>query len=290
MSDTESDASLDTEELNEIKDSIKETFEEVEVKGIEREPIKKKVKKLTKEEKKEIDDYNSSYNVEPQYENEIEEKEEKEEKVVEKKKRVMTDKQKEALKAGREKANLNKKNKKVEKLNKNIKDLEEVEYTKKVKGRPKTKEIIKTEKIIYMIPNKETGEYERITNPPKLTAKDLKKIEVEKKAREQEMEMGKKLTRKKNGQIDKRSSRTLNNGRSEAQINATKKMLEKNKQLREARKNTKTEETTKIMKKEIKESIVEVVSQPAEEVKKKRERSEEQIKKDNLRKAISMFS
>ena len=42
MSDTESDASLDTEELNEIKDSIKETFEEVEVKGIEREPIKKK--------------------------------------------------------------------------------------------------------------------------------------------------------------------------------------------------------------------------------------------------------
>ena len=141
-----------------------------------------------------------------------------------------------------------------------------------------------------MIPNKETGEYERITNPPKLTAKDLKKIEVEKKAREQEMEMGKKLTRKKNGQIDKRSSRTLNNGRSEAQINATKKMLEKNKQLREARKNTKTEETTKIMKKEIKESIVEVVSQPAEEVKKKRERSEEQIKKDNLRKAISMFS
>ena len=95
---------------------------------------------------------------------------------------------------------------------------------------------------------------------------------------------------KKNGQIDKRSSRTLNNGRSEAQINATKKMLEKNKQLREARKNTKTEETTKIMKKEIKESIVEVVSQPAEEVKKKRERSEEQIKKDNLRKAISMFS
>ena len=220
MSDTESDASLDTEELNEIKDSIKETFEEVEVKGIEREPIKKKV----------------------------------------------------------------------EKLNKNIKDLEEVEYTKKVKGRPKTKEIIKTEKIIYMIPNKETGEYERITNPPKLTAKDLKKIEVEKKAREQEMEMGKKLTRKKNGQIDKRSSRTLNNGRSEAQINATKKMLEKNKQLREARKNTKTEETTKIMKKEIKESIVEVVSQPAEEVKKKRERSEEQIKKDNLRKAISMFS
>ena len=281
MSDTESDASLDTEELNEIKDSIKETFEEVEVKGIERESIKKKVKKLTKEEKKEI---------EPQYENEIKEKEEKEEKVVEKKKRVMTDKQKEALKAGREKANLNKKNKKVEKLNKNIKDLEEVEYTKKVKGRPKTKEIIKTEKIIYMIPNKETGEYERITNPPKLTAKDLKKIEVEKKAREQEMEMGKKLTRKKNGQIDKRSSRTLNNGRSEAQINATKKMLEKNKQLREARKNTKTEETTKIMKKEIKESIVEVVSQPAEEVKKKRERSEEQIKKDNLRKAISMFS
>ena len=282
MSDTESDASLDTEELNEIKDSIKETFEEVEVKGIEREPIKKKVKKLTKEEKKEI---------EPQYENEIEEKEENNEVVVvEKKKRVMTDKQKEALKAGRDKANLNKKNKKVEKLNKNIKDLEEVEYTKKVKGRPKTKEIIKTEKIIYMIPNKETGEYERITNPPKLTAKDLKKIEVEKKAREQEMEMGKKLTRKKNGQIDKRSSRTLNNGRSEAQINATKKMLEKNKQLREARKNTKTEETTKIMKKEIKESIVEVVSQPAREVKKKRERSEDHAKKDNLRKAISMFS
>ncbi len=286
MSDTESDASLDTEELNEIKDSIKDTFEEVEVKGVEREPIKKKVKKLTKEEKKEIDEYNSSFGVEPQYQNEILEEEEK----PVKKKRVMTDKQKEALKAGREKAILNKKNKKVEKINKNIKDLEEVEYTKKVKGRPKTKEVIKTEKIIYMIPNKETGEYEKVTNPPKLTAKDLKRIETEKKAREQEIEMGKKLTRRKNGQIDKRSSRTLNNGRTEAQINATKKMLEANKKRREEKNKIKKEETTQIMKKEIKSSIVEVVSQPVEEIKKKRERSEEQIKKDNLRKAISMFS
>ena len=46
MSDTESDCSLDTEELNEIKGSIKDTFEEVEVKGVEREKMKKKIKKI----------------------------------------------------------------------------------------------------------------------------------------------------------------------------------------------------------------------------------------------------
>jgi len=141
-----------------------------------------------------------------------------------------------------------------------------------------------------MIPNSETGEYEKVTNPPKLSARDLKKIEKEKKAQEQEKELGKKLTRKKNGDVDKRSVRTLTNGRSEKQIEATKRMLEANKKKREQQLKTKEQKQTEIMKKEINNTIVEVVSQPAEVVRAKRERSEEQIKKEKLRKAINLFS
>lgn len=280
MSDTESDCSLDTEELNEIKGSIKDTFEEVEVKGVEREKIKKKIKKVVKteeeeydQEKEELKDYNKSFNVDEEGKPLKKEKE--------KKKREMTEKQKEALKKGRDKALENKKNK-----NAKVEELDE----KPKRGRPKTKEIIKTEKIIYMIPNSETGEYEKVTNPPKLSARDLKKIEKEKKAQEQEKELGKKLTRKKNGDVDKRSVRTLTNGRSEKQIEATKRMLEANKKKREQQLKTKEQKQTEIMKKEINNTIVEVVSQPAEVVRAKRERSEEQIKKEKLRKAINLFS
>ena len=292
MSDTESDCSLDTEELNEIKGSIKETFEEVEVKGVEREKTKMKVKKVIKteeeeqkeyEEKEELKDYNKSFNVD-----------EEGKPIKPKKKRVMTEKQKEALKKGRDKALENKKNKKVEKPKYKYDDppIEELKERdeKPKRGRPKTKEIIKTEKIIYMIPNSETGEYEKFTNPPKLSARDLKKIEKEKQAQEQEKELGKKLTRKKNGDVDKRSVRTLTNGRTNKQIEATRKMLEANKKRREQQLKTKEQKQTEIMKKEISNTIVDVVSQPAEVVRAKRERSEEQIKKDKLRKAVNLFS
>jgi hypothetical protein len=300
MSESDSDCSLDTEELNEIKGSIKETFEEVEIKGVEREKTKKKVKKFIKteeeeqqeyQEKQELKDYNKSFNLD-----------EEGKPLKPKKKRVMTEKQKEALKKGREKALENKKNKKVEKKTKMttngltykyddppVEELKERDEKPK-RGRPKTKEIIKTEKIIYMIPNNETGEYEKYTNPPKLSSRDLKKIEKEKKAQEQEKELGKKLARKRNGDVDKRSTRTLTNGRTEKQIEATRKMLEANKKRREQQSKTKEEKQTQIMKKEISNTIVDVVSQPAEVVRARRERSEEQIKKDKLRKAVNLFS
>tara|TARA_A100001201_G_C4095441_1_gene203586 strand:+ start:3896 stop:4768 length:873 start_codon:yes stop_codon:yes gene_type:complete len=290
MSDTESDCSLDTEELNEIKGSIKDTFEEVEVKGVEREKTKKKIKKVVKteeeeqqeyEEKQELKDYNKSFNLDE------EGKPLKKEKP--KKKREMTEKQKEALKKGREKALENRKKKQYKYDDPPVEELKERDEKPK-RGRPKTKEIIKTEKIIYMIPNSETGEYEKVTNPPKLTARDMKKIEREKKAQEQEKELGKKLTRKKNGEVDKRSTRTLTNGRTEKQIEATRKMLEANKKRREQQLKTKEQKQTEIMKKEISNTIVDVVSQPAEIVRAKRERTEEQIKKDKLRKAVNLFS
>mgnify|MGYP000592439372 FL=1 len=67
-------------------------------------------------------------------------------------------------------------------------------------------------------------------------------------------------------------------------------MLEANKKKREQQLKTKEQKQTEIMKKEISNTIVDVVSQPAEVVRAKRERSEEQIKKDNLRKAINLFS
>jgi hypothetical protein len=294
MSESDSDCSLDTEELNEIKGDIKETFEVVEVKGVEREKIKKKIKKKTEEEqqkeleeKEELKDYNKSYG--------LDEKGEPLKKEKPKKKREMSEKQKEALKKGREKALENRKNKpkskyiytepSVEELKKHDEELE-----KKKRGRPKTKEIIKTEKIIYMIPNEETGEYEKVTNPPKLTARDLKKIDREKKAKEKEIELGKKLVRKKNGDVDNRSARTLTNGRTNKQIEATRKMLEANKKRRADKMKIKEEKQTETMKKEITNTIVDVVSQPAEIVRAKRERSEDQIKKDKLRKALNLFS
>tara|TARA_R100001591_G_C4348178_1_gene182490 strand:- start:1277 stop:1948 length:672 start_codon:yes stop_codon:yes gene_type:complete len=158
----------------------------------------KKEKKLSKKEKKEIDDYNSSYGVEPQ-------------------------------------------------------------YKKKPKGRPKkpieeklAKQVITKEKIIYMVQN-EKGEFEKAKNP-KLTAKELKKMELEKEKERKEIELGKRLQTRKNGKIDNRSSKP----RTPAQIEATRKLVEANKKRREEKNKYKKEETKQI----VKDSVREVVNEP----------------------------
>ena len=134
---------------------------------------------------------------------------------------------------------------------------------KKKVGRPQkpleeklAKQVVVKEKIIYMVQN-DKGEFEKAKNP-KMTARDLKKIQLEKEKEAKELELGKKLLAKKNGKIDNRSVKQ----RTPAQIEATRKMVEANK-LRRAEKNKATKKENKeIVKASVKESVKEVLQEP----------------------------
>ena len=134
---------------------------------------------------------------------------------------------------------------------------------KKKVGRPAkpleeklAKQVVVKEKIIYMVQN-DKGEFEKAKNP-KMTARDLKKIQLEKEKEAKELELGKKLLAKKNGKIDTRSTMK----RTPAQIEATRKMVEANK-LRRAEKNKATKKENKeIVKASVKESVKEVLQEP----------------------------
>lgn len=141
-----------------------------------------------------------------------------------------------------------------------------VKQKKKPKGRPPkpleeklAKQTIVKEKIIYMIPN-ENGGYDKVKNK-QLTARDLKKIEEEKKITEMEQQLGKKLLRKSNGKLDKRSigDRT----RTPAQIEATKKMLAANEKRRAAQKELKDLKKENKTKEVVKEALNEVIYKPS---------------------------
>ena len=151
-------------------------------------------------------------------------------------------------------------------VNKETAEEEVLSPVKKKKGRPaKTleeklaKKTIIKEKLIYMIPN-ESGGYDKVKNK-QLTARDIKKIEEEKKITEMEKELGKKLLRKSNGKLDKRS--VGEKTRTPAQIEATKKMLAANekrraaqRELKDLKKDTKTKEI-------VKQSLEEVIYKPS---------------------------
>ncbi len=133
----------------------------------------------------------------------------------------------------------------------------------KKKGRPPkpieeklAKQVVVKEKIIYMVQN-ENGEYEKAKNP-KMTARDLKKIELQKEKEAKEIELGKKLLAKKNGKIDNRSVKK----RTPAQIEATRKMVEANKLKREQKNKQKKQDNKEIVKESVKESVKEVLQEP----------------------------
>ena len=210
MSDTESSSDESIEPQSPTKVKVLDDEEKYDYVVQEKETLKvnnkpvmkvhKPAKKLTKKEMKEIDDYNSSYGVEPQY-----------------------------------------------------------EKPKKPKGRPKkpleeklAKQIITKEKVIYMVQN-DKGEYEKVKNP-KITARELKKMELQKEKEKKEIELGKTLQTRKNGKIDNRSAKQ----RTPAQIEATKRMLEANKKRREEKNKYKKEEHKQV----IKDSVREVVNEP----------------------------
>lgn len=140
----------------------------------------------------------------------------------------------------------------------------------KRKGRPPkpieeklAKQVVTKEKIIYMISDNNGGYTEYKT--PKLTKKDLKKIENEKKFKEEQVEIGKKLLQKRNGTTDKRS--LPKKEPTEKQIEARKRFVEMNKKRAEDRRNQKNEDLSRI----VHNSVVEVVKTPASQIKKKPE-------------------
>ena len=137
---------------------------------------------------------------------------------------------------------------------------------KKKVGRPEksleeklAKKTIIKERVVYMIPNS-SGGYDKVKNK-QLTEKDLKRIEEEKKVENLEVEMGRKLLKKKNGTLDKRSIGQKT--RTPAQIAATKAMLEANKKRREAQKELKDMKKEIKTKETVKEALTEVIYAPS---------------------------
>jgi len=138
---------------------------------------------------------------------------------------------------------------------------------KKKKGRPKktdeeknAKKTIIKEKVIYMVKDDNTDEYKPVKNPKPLSKRHLKKIEEEKSLQEKELEIGKRIVRTKKGKEDKRSTKE----RTPAQIAHSKKLVE----IMAKRRAEKKEASNKQQKDNIKQAVVEVVSQPIESVRK----------------------
>ena len=215
--DSDSDESIDSQELNKLQGELNEAFEKpkIEVEPVkEIEPVKEKVKKPTKkqllEQKKLLEQQLENMEDEPQ---------------------------------------------------------EEIKKVSKGRGRPKkteeeklAKKTIIKEKVIYMIPDKDTGEYKPVKNAKPLSKRHLQKIEQEKEIQKKEEEIGKRIVRTKKGKEDKRSSKE----RTPAQIAHSKRLVEMMAKKRAEKKQT----ANKNMKDNIKQAVVEVVSKPIEEVKK----------------------
>ena len=140
---------------------------------------------------------------------------------------------------------------------------------KATRGRPKlaedekkAKKVVIKEKRIYMVKDDSTGEYKEQKIKP-LTERQLKKIELEKKNTELEIEMGKKLVRTKKGKVDNRSSKE----RSPAQIAHSKKLVEMNRLRREKKTAEKKDSLDKSIDESVKKSIVQVITAPKEMIK-----------------------
>lgn len=278
MSDNESDESLNTEDMQELV----ETKKQIITGGVERSSPKNEKKPKVKKTKKEVLE---NENIEDVTENiVIEEKP----KVKVKKERTQaqidaTKRMLEANKKKREDKLKDLENTKVDiKKTKKVKEepLEVVEETPKKKmGRPKThtKEVIHKihEKVIYMIPDGNGG-FEEVKNPKPLCKKDLKKIELEKQVKQNEIELGKKLVRKKNGTTDLRSK----NKRTEKQIENAKRLVEYNKKKREEKLKLQKEQLNNTIKEQVQDSMIEVVSKPISQIKEERKLKKNIITKE----------
>ena len=267
MSDleNESDESLNTEDMQEIVE-VKKTG------GVERSSPPNEKKPKVKKPKKEVLE-----NMEDVTENIIEEKPKP--KVKKPRTQAQIEATKRMVEANKKKREDKLKNlentkvesKKIEKV-KPVKEeplIEVEEKPKKRMGRPKThtKEVIHKihEKVIYMIPDGNGG-FEEVKNPKPLCKKDLHKIQLEKEVKQNEIELGKKLIRKKSGAVDMRSK----NKRTEKQIENAKKLVEFNKKKREEKLKLQKEQLNETIKEQVEDSMINVVTKPISQVKEER--------------------
>lgn len=245
------DNSVDTNDLNEVDND--DVYETKSVKGIDRTtnkevkvkkskpiPIKKKqIKKINKDMSEEVINEPTNEIVEEIVEEEI---------IPTKPKKKISEERCKQLARAREakKNNLLKTKTAIKKVAKEVK-----------KSLPE-KTIIK-EKVIYMIPT-QNGFIES-DSVPRLTKKELNFLENDEVVSQKELAIGKKILRKKNGSADGRSRVKT---QTEKQKAATQKMLQMNKERREAKKKSQEES----LGKQVKKAIVDVVSKPLDEVKK----------------------
>jgi hypothetical protein len=278
MSDIESDESLNTEDMQELV----ETKNQIITGGVERSSPKNEKKPKVKKTKKEVLE-----NIEDVTENVIEEKpkvkvkKERTQAQIEATKRMIEANKKKREDKLKDLENTKVDTKKTEKV-KPVKEeplIEVEEKPKKKMGRPKThtKEVIHKihEKVIYMIPDGNGG-FEEVKNPKPLCKKDLKKIELEKEVKQNEIELGKKLVRKKNGTTDLRSK----NKRTEKQIANAKRLVEYNKKKREEKLKLQKEQLNETIKEQVQDSMIEVVSKPLSVIKEERKLKKNIITKE----------
>ena len=130
---------------------------------------------------------------------------------------------------------------------------------KQNRGRPKknkTETIKIIEKKIYMVQD-DNGDYVEKKEKP-LSARDLKKIEIEKQNIKTEIEIGKKLIRKKNGKLDNRSVKE----RSPAQIAHSIKLVELNRLRREKKLIDSKKELDNSIDNSVKKSMIKIITEP----------------------------
>ncbi len=120
------------------------------------------------------------------------------------------------------------------------------------------KKVVKTtkEKYIYMMPNDDGG-WERVRAPKPISNKEMRKIENEKVALKKEEELGRKLTRLKNGKPRMPRERT------QKQIDAFKKCREARAVKQAVKKGVQKVEQKQNLKEVVKEAVVEIAKQPA---------------------------
>jgi len=261
MSDTESDESICTEDMNEINAIENQVYEEVPVKSVER--TKRVAKRFVNKPP-------------PPQEEVVEEpiKEVVEEPVkeeVKKPKRPQSEKQKENIKklVERNKARALERKKAKEEG----KIIDEKPLGRKPKPKPPAQEVIinrEIQKIIYMVPDGQGG-YEKHLNPPSksFSKKDMEYHKNMLESEKEDIVKGRVLMKTKKGTVDKRSNQKT---RTPAQIAATQKLVELSKKKAEDRKKNKKSEKDSMVetiKSEVHNSIVDVVTTKREDLKKK---------------------
>jgi hypothetical protein len=284
MSDTDSDDSINTEELNEIIETKKQDT----VGGVERssekkeKKVKKEVQQVQEEVQGEVEEIKEK--IKPQ---KREPKARTPAQIAATERLVAANKAKREAKVGKVVVVDGKEDVMT------VSDIggNEVPVKKKRTGRPKThtKEVVLKEKVVYMVQDTH-GNFVESKPPKPLTKTELKKIENEKKSKQDEVELGRKLIRKKNGTTDMRSKNT----RTPAQIEASKRLVELNKKRRDDRLKAQKEQLSETIKETVIDSMVDVVTKPISEIKERKVNrkiiTDEERKAHEFKKLKNLFS